>query len=83
MSVSETKNENGNGSIEEEGEEKINIVSNAAFPFCLFNYKPEGINLGQYNETYCDQFQVTQLQSRSIGQYTNMHSLLLFKCNSN
>ena len=78
MSVSEIKNEKGNDSIEGQGEEKINIVSNAAFPFCLFNNKPEGINLGRYNETYCDQFQVTQLQSHSIGQYTNeiMHRIL-------
>ena len=78
MSVSEMKKEKRNSSIEMEGAEKINIVSNAAFPFCLFNNKPEGINLGRYNETYCDQFQVTQLQSHSIGQYKIMHILLLF-----
>ena len=71
MYVSETKTEKENSSIEEKGKEKTNIVSNAAFPFCSFNYKPEGINLRQYNETYCNQFQVTQPPSHSIGQYTN------------
>ena len=77
MSILGTKIEKANGSIEKEGEEKIKIVSNAAFPFCSFNYNPEGINLGQYNETYCNQFQVTQLRSHSVGLYTNkiMHHL--------
>ena len=41
-----------------DSEEKVNIVPNAAFPFCVYNYKPEGINLTTYNETYCNQFQV-------------------------
>ena len=39
----------------------MNIVPNAAFPFCVFNHKPEGIHLTQYNETYCNQFQVSYL----------------------
>ena len=51
-------------------EEKVNIVPNAAFPFCVYKYKAEGINLTQYNETYCNQFQVKYLTLFLLAPYS-------------
>ena len=41
--------------------DKRKIIANAAFPFCYYNGNySEGIMLDEYNERYCNKFQVTE-----------------------
>ena len=41
--------------------DKRKIIANAAFPFCYYNGNySEGIMLDDYNERYCNKFQVTK-----------------------
>ena len=41
--------------------DKRKIIANAVFPFCYYNGNySEGIMLDEYNERYCNKFQVTE-----------------------
>ena len=60
----ETKFQKENDSTSDEEDERIKIIPNAAFPYCSFNFNAEGIQLKEYNDTYCNQFQVIYLTSK-------------------
>ena len=53
-----------NDSVSDQEDERIKIIPNAAFPYCSFNFNAEGIQLKEYNDTYCNQFQVIYLTSK-------------------